>query len=80
MLSISHPTPIEQASLIGQGLLSCCVQMRPQMTSQILTTVLYAATTIQSELAQNIKPIYHLCSREVHEPSSRLLLERSLRF
>lgn len=42
----------------------------------LLTTVPYAATIIQSELAQKIKPIYYLCSREIHEPSSRLCLER----
>lgn len=30
------------------------------------------ASTIQSELAQKIKPIYHLCSRDVHEPSKQI--------
>lgn len=32
-MPISHSIPIEQTLLISQGLLSCCVQLKPQTTS-----------------------------------------------
>lgn len=42
-----------------------------------LLVVPYAAISTQSELTPNIKPIYPLCSREIHEPNSKLFLQRS---